>query len=263
MAPMTLRTTLRAALLLLLLPLTACVRGEPTAPPAPPTPTPAAVVAPALTVEVWTDLICPWCYVGKRRLEAALARFPHREQVQVRWRAFELDPESPIELPMPLTQKLSEKYGVPRERAEQMQSDVTAIAAQEGLTYRLAQARTGNTRPGHRLVHLAAATGRAGAMEERLMRAYFTEGVAIGRAEALLPLALEVGLPEAEAQAALAGGPLDAEVTADEQEAQRRGLRGVPAFVFPNGEVLSGAKPVEAFSQALERAWAARPTTAP
>jgi predicted DsbA family dithiol-disulfide isomerase len=145
-------------------------------------------------IEIWSDVVCPYCYVGNRRFEAALAAFPQREAVDVTWRSFELDPDAPRSQPGPLVDLLAAKYGVPRMRAVEMQNRVTAMAAAEGLSFRLDDARSGNTLDTHRLIHHAATRGRQAAAKERLLRAYFSEGRAIGERATLVELAHEVGL---------------------------------------------------------------------
>ncbi len=208
-----------------------------------------------LTVEIWSDVVCPWCYVGKRRFEAALARFEHRDQVTVLWRSFELDPQAPVGPPGTAAERLSDKYGLSRERAEQMHADMTALAAEEGLEYHLDRARGGNTFDAHRLIHLAAMSGHQGAAKERLMRAYFTEGEPIDDRETLVRLIAEVGIDPAEARAALAEDRYAEEVRNDELLAQQIGIQGVPFFVLDRRFGVSGAQPAEALLQALEHAW--------
>ena len=146
-------------------------------------------------VEIWSDIACPWCYVGKRRFEAALAAFEHRDQVQVTWRSFELDPAAPAERPDSGAEHLAAKYGMSVEQATAMNRQMTGTAAGEGLDFRFDRQRGGNTFDAHRLVHFAAAHGRQDAMKERLMRAYFTEGELMSDRATLERLAAEVGLP--------------------------------------------------------------------
>ena len=133
-----------------------------------------------MNVEIWSDIACPWCYVGKRRFEAALAAFEHAGEVTVSWRSFELDPGAPPERPEDAAGHLARKYGRTREQAEQMHATMTGVAAGEGLDFRFDRLRLGNSFDAHRLVHLAAAHGIQDAMKERLMRAYLTEGEPIG-----------------------------------------------------------------------------------
>lgn len=208
-----------------------------------------------MQVEIWSDVVCPWCYIGKRRFESALAGFKHRDQVEIVWKSFELDPNAPRTSEQALDEMLSKKYGMSREKAAAANARVTSLAAQEGLDYHLAQAHPGNTFDAHRLIHLAAAHGRQGEMKERLMHAYFTEGQPVGDVETLVKLAVEVGLDADEARAVLAGDTYADEVAADEREARQLGITGVPFFVIDEKYGISGAQPTELFQQALEQAW--------
>jgi predicted DsbA family dithiol-disulfide isomerase len=211
-----------------------------------------------MPVDVWSDVICPWCYIGKRRLEAALARFEHRDEVVVTWHSFELDPDAPRTQEGSLAEGLAAKYGMSLEQAHASHAQLTELAAAEGLEYHFDRAQRGNTFDAHRLIHLAAAHDRQDAMKERLMRAYFTEGAAIGDRETLSRLAAEVGIAEAEARAALAGGRYSAEVREDERTGSRIGIQGVPFFVLDRRFGVSGAQPAGVLREALEHAWAAR-----
>jgi predicted DsbA family dithiol-disulfide isomerase len=205
----------------------------------------------AMTVEIWSDVVCPWCYVGKRRFEAALERFAHRDEVEVTWRSFELDPTAPPERTVSSAEHLASKYGMSVEQAEQSNAQMTELAASEGLEYHLDRTRGGNSFDAHRLLHLAKAQGLQDAMKERLMRAYFTEGAAIGDAETLARLASEAGVDPSE----LTGEAFADAVHADEELAARIGIRGVPYFVLGRRYGVSGAQPSELLLQALEKAW--------
>jgi predicted DsbA family dithiol-disulfide isomerase len=208
-----------------------------------------------LSVEVFSDVVCPWCYIGKRRFEAALERFAHRDDVEVTWRSFELDPDAPADRQGPPAERLAEKYGVSLDEARAMNARVTETAAQDGLEYHLDLARGGNTFDAHRAIHLAAAHGLQAEAQERLMRAYFTEGEPIGDPETLVRLLAELGVDADEARAALAGDAYAEEVRADEELAVRMGVRGVPFFVLGRRYGVSGAQPAEALLAALEQAW--------
>src|SRR3954451_22293063 len=165
-----------------------------------------------MDIEIWSDIACPWCYVGKRRFEAALAAFEHRDEVSVTWRSFELDPAAPAQRTVDSATHLAEKYGMSRDEALARQRSLADVAAGDGLDMRSDLARGGNTFDAHRLVQLAKAHGVQDAMKERLMRAYHTEGEPIGDGETLLRLALDVGLPEDEVRDVLAGDRYAAEV---------------------------------------------------
>ena len=209
-------------------------------------------------VEIWSDIACPWCYVGKRRFEAALAAFEHRDEVRVTWRSFELDPSAPREREGDGAAHLARKYGTSREQARAMQQRMTDTAAADGLDFRFDLARAGNTFDAHRLVHLAAAHGRQDAMKERLMRAYLTEGELISDPETLTRLATEVGLPADDVGDLLAGDRFADEVREDERTAARFGIHAVPFFVVDRALGASGAQPPEVLGELLRRGWEAR-----
>ena len=218
-----------------------------------------------MQVEIWSDVVCPWCYIGKRRLERALAAFPHRDEIEIVWRSFELDPQAPAFVPgvppVETVQRLSDKYGVDRDQALEMTRHVTTIAADEGLSFDLEHALSGNTRTAHRLLHAALHEGGPalqGAVKERLLQGYFTERANVADPDAATTLATEAGLDEAEAGRVAHGDAYAAEVDADIAQAHAYGANGVPFFVIDGRYGISGAQPVELFTQALARAWAER-----
>jgi predicted DsbA family dithiol-disulfide isomerase len=211
-----------------------------------------------LHVDVWSDIVCPWCAIGKRRLERAIEQFAHREDVDVTWRAFELDPRAPAGYPAEQgdnAARLGEKYGRSRAEALAMMRNVEQTAAKDGLDLRLTTARTGNTFDAHRVLKLAADHGLQGAVKERLMRGYMTEGEAIGEREVLVKLASEAGLDANEVREALAGDRYASEVRDEERGARTLGINGVPFFVFGGKYAVSGAQPSQVLLGALERAW--------
>jgi predicted DsbA family dithiol-disulfide isomerase len=210
----------------------------------------------ALSVDIWSDVVCPWCYIGKRRFEAALERFPQRDEVEVTYHSFELDPSAPARHDLPGPERLAEKYGVTLEEAQAMNDRVSETAEQDGLHYRLDIARGGNTFDAHRLLHLALAHGVQPAVKERLMQAYFTEGEPVSDPATLVRLVAEVGVPEEEARAVLEGDGYADAVREDERLGAQLGIRGVPFFVFGRRYGVSGAQPVDVLLGALERAWA-------
>ena len=210
-----------------------------------------------MDVEIWSDIACPWCYVGKRRLEAALAGFEHRDDVTVTWRSFELDPEAPRVRDVDGATHLADKYGTSREQAVAMQERMTQTAAGDGLEFRFDLARGGNTFDAHRLVHLAAAHGIQDAMKERLMRAYLTEGEPIGDPATLERLTIEAGQPGLEVRDLLAGDRFAAEVREDERTAHGFGIHAVPFFVVDRALGASGAQPPEVLGELLRRGWEA------
>jgi predicted DsbA family dithiol-disulfide isomerase len=210
-------------------------------------------------VEIWSDIACPWCYVGKRRFEAALAAYEHREEVRVTWRSFELDPYAPREREQDGATHLAEKYGTSREEAQAMQRRMTEIAARDGLSFRFDIALGGNTFDAHRLLHLAAAHGSQDALKERLMRAYLSEGELIGDRVTLQRLGVEVGLAQDEVRDTLATDRFAAEVREDERTAASLGIHAVPFFVVDRAMGASGAQPPEALVEVLRRARVANP----
>jgi predicted DsbA family dithiol-disulfide isomerase len=212
----------------------------------------------SVEIEIWSDVACPWCYVGKRRFEAALAQFEHADEVQVVWRSFELDPSAPSERPGDRAEHLARKYGMTVERARELEQQMTATAAGEGLDFHFESARGGNTFDAHRLVHLAHAHGRQDAMKERLLRAYFSEGELVSDPETLVRLGVEVGLPEREIRDALAGDRYADEVREDERTATGLGISAVPTFVVDRSLGASGAHPPEAILDLLRQGWANR-----
>ena len=212
-----------------------------------------------MRVEIWSDIACPWCYVGKRRFEAALAAFEHRDQVEVTWRSFELDPAAPAERPQSGAEHLAAKYGMSVEEATAKNRQMTETAAGEGLDFHFDRQRGGNTFDGHRLIHLAAAHGRQDAMKERLMRAYFTEGELMSDHAALARLAADVGLPADEVRALLDGDLHADDVRDDERTGAALGINGVPFFVVDRAFGASGAQPPEVLADLLRHAWEARP----
>jgi predicted DsbA family dithiol-disulfide isomerase len=211
-----------------------------------------------LRIDVWSDVACPWCHVGKRRLEAALATFPQADRVTLVWRAFELDPSSPRAQPAnggSYAARLARKYGTSIARAEMMIAQMTSIAARDGLGFRFDRIRPGNTFDAHRLIHLALERGAQDAVKERFLTAYLSEGEPIGDPDALVRLASEAGLDADEARGVLAGDAYAREVRADEAQAAALGITAVPFFVFARRYAVSGAQPSEVFEQALEHAW--------
>ena len=209
-----------------------------------------------MQVEVWSDVVCPWCYIGKRRLENALEQFPHRDQVEVVWRSFQLDPSVPEGETHPTLPALARKYGASVEQMRENMAQVEQVAAAEGLEYHLADAVSGNTLLAHELLHLAAEHGKAGELKELLLHAYFEEGRPVFDVDALVPLAVQVGLDEAEVRAALTDRRYLAAVRQDGATAQALGATGVPFFVVDRKYGAAGAQPAELLLQILERAWA-------
>jgi len=210
---------------------------------------------PTLPIEIWSDIACPWCWVGKRHLEAAATRFPH--PVEVVWRAFELDPSAPrsVDPGVDYVERLARKYRTTREAAQAMIDRMTRVGADHGLDFRFDRAKPGNTFDAHRLLHWAAEHGKQDALKERLFLAYMHEGRSVAEREELVALASDVGLPPDEARAVLEEGRYTDDVRADEALATELGVTGVPFFVIDGRYAVSGAQPAELLLQALERAW--------
>ncbi len=208
-----------------------------------------------LPVNIWSDIACPWCYVGKRHFEAALEDFEHSDAVQPTWRAFELDPGAPaVREPVDYADRLSKKYNVGVDDADVMIERMTDTAKGVGLDFDFKRIRPGNTFDAHRLIHLARGKGLQDAMKERFLRGYLCEGVAIGDSSALTSLAVEVGLDADEVASVLASDSHSEEVRADEGEARAIGIGGVPFFIIGRYGV-SGAQPPAVLKQVLEKAW--------
>jgi predicted DsbA family dithiol-disulfide isomerase len=208
-----------------------------------------------MRVEIWSDVVCPWCYVGKRRFEQALASFPHRDEVEVVWRSFELDPSAPAERSGSQAEHLAAKYGLSPQRAQEMLDTMTATAAVDGLDFRFDRMRGGSTFDAHRLLHLAAEHGLQGELKERLLHATFTEGAPVADQETLVALAVEVGLGEDEVRDVLRSSRFADEVRADQRDAQRFGITGVPFFVVDRTYGVSGAQPADVLRSVLDKAW--------
>jgi predicted DsbA family dithiol-disulfide isomerase len=211
-------------------------------------------------VEIWSDIACPWCYVGKRRFESALAQFEQRDDVRVTWRSFELDPHAPAERSGDRAERLAQKYNMTVEQAREAEQRLTDVAAGEGLDFRFDIARSGNTFDAHRIVHLAHEHELQDTMKERLLRAYFTEGQLISDHGTLVQLAVEVGLAEQEVRETLASERYAEQVRNDERTAGELGISAVPTFVVDRTLGTSGAQPPEALLNLLEQGWAKRST---
>jgi predicted DsbA family dithiol-disulfide isomerase len=208
-----------------------------------------------LRIDIWSDIACPWCYVGKRRLETAVRQFPH--PVEVIWHSFQLDPSLPRTLPdsPPYVERLARKYSVPVAEAEAMIARMVQTAAQDGLAMDFEHVRPGNTFDAHRLLHLAKQRGLQDALEERLFAGYLCEGQAIGEPDVLLRLAAAAGLDVDETQGVLAGDAFAREVQGDIAQARALGVSGVPFFVIGERYGVSGAQPAETLLAVLARAW--------
>jgi predicted DsbA family dithiol-disulfide isomerase len=209
-----------------------------------------------MRIDIWSDIACPWCYVGKRHLEQALERFPDARSVEVVWHAFELNPGAPRETnDGPYADRLAKKYGMSPKEAQARIDHLVDLAKKDGLSLDFERIRPGNTFDAHRIVHYAREVGLQDAVKERLLRGYLSEGEAIGRPEVVTRLAADAGLDADRVSAILASDEYAREVRTDEAEAQRLGIHGVPFFVVGGRYALSGAQPAELFGQALRQAW--------
>lgn len=209
-----------------------------------------------MRIDIWSDVVCPWCYIGKRRLEKALSEFEHADRTEVHWRSFELDPGAPPVREGDPAARLARKYGMTLDEARAAQTRLSALAAAEGLEYRLDQARSGNSFDAHRLVHLADRHGIQDQVKESLLSAYFCQGLPIGHAKVLLEVGTAAGLDGGEVRRMLEGDAYSAEVRADEEEAAEREITGVPFFLVDGRFGIPGAQEVETILAVLRRAWA-------
>lgn len=217
----------------------------------------------AIHVDVWSDVACPWCYIGKRRLEDGVRQFLASEpaaRVEVTYRSFELAPDQPMDTTSTVVEYLCVRKGLPRPQVEQMLEHVAGIARSEGLDYDFDAVQQTRTLRAHELLHLAKAHGVQDAMKERLLSAYFVEGRHVGRVDELAALAAEVGLDPDVAVAALESGRFTADVQADIAQARAYGITGVPFFVLDGRYGISGAQPPETFAAALAQVVADRAT---
>jgi len=207
-----------------------------------------------MRVDIWSDIVCPWCYIGERRFARGLAGFEHRDEVEVVYRSFELDPSIPKGQTTPILDVLAAKYGMSRAEAGQAETRVAALAAADDLNFTSDRAM-GNTFDAHRLVHLGRERGVQGRLLERLYHAYFAEGRPVFDVGALAGVAAEAGLDPDQAQQSLEDGRYGDAVRADEDEASALGITGVPFYVVDRKYGISGAQPAEAFTQAMRQAW--------
>jgi predicted DsbA family dithiol-disulfide isomerase len=208
-----------------------------------------------MKVEIWSDIACPWCYIGKRRFDVALSRFEHRDRVEVRWRSFELDPAAAKYRELAYLDHLIAKYRITMAEADAMIDTMIEAGARNGVVLRFDKAKPGNTFDAHRLLHLAAERGVQSELKERLFRATFTKGAAVADHDVLVAAAEEAGLNPVEAGDVLAGDMYASAVRADEQRAADLGITSVPFFVMA-GLGVSGAQPPDVLLQVLEDAWA-------
>ena len=215
-----------------------------------------------MDVHIWSDVVCPWCYLGKRRFEHALALFDHRDEIRVTHRSFQLDPSRPRHQTMSRREMLKSKYQLSEQQVRDMDTRMEHLADIEGLDYHLTEAGlTGNTLDAHQLLQLGKARGIQDAVIERLYRAYFTEQRSVFERDSLVTLAGEAGLDESEARDVLERDAYVDAVNADVLEARALGVSGVPFFVLGGRYGVSGAQATEVFTEALTKAWEDRAIT--
>ena len=210
-----------------------------------------------MRVDIWSDIVCPWCYIGKREFEQGLESFAHRDEIEVTYHAFELDPSTPAGTGEKVLDMLSAKYGLGPEQAAQAEAGVAARAAAVGLAYAPGR-RTGNSFNAHRLVALGKDRGRQGEVLQRLYEAYFGAAQPVFDRADLAVLGEAAGLDPAEVTQVLATDEYAEAVRADEQQASQLGISGVPFFVLDGRFGVSGAQPADTFTAVLDKAWSQR-----
>jgi predicted DsbA family dithiol-disulfide isomerase len=208
-----------------------------------------------MKVEIWSDVMCPFCYIGKRKFEKALAEFPQRDKIQVEWKSFQLNPQMKTEPDKTINEYLAEAKGWSLEHASQMNDHVSQMAAEVGLDYHLDKAVVANSFDAHRFVQFAKIKGLGDAAEEQLFKAYFTDGKNTADHETLIGLGLNIGLDKEELRAVLDSNRFGDDVRKDIYEAQQVGARGVPFFVLDRKYAVSGAQQPETFLGALEKSF--------
>ncbi|NUU05339.1 DsbA family oxidoreductase [Leifsonia sp. C5G2] len=214
-----------------------------------------------IKIDVWSDIACPWCYIGKRKFEAGSGLFSGAGEgraVEVEYHSFELSPDTPVDFDGSEVDFLAGHKGLPAGQVQQMLERVTGIASSVGLDYDFEHLKHTNTVKAHELLHFAKANGKQLELAERLFRAYFVEGRHVGRIEDLADLAAEVGLDRAEAVAALQSNQYLTDVRADQSTAIEYGINGVPFFVIEGKYGVSGAQDAQTFAQVLEQVWSER-----
>ncbi|GAB2502163.1 DsbA family oxidoreductase [Algoriphagus taiwanensis] len=208
-----------------------------------------------MKIEIWSDVVCPFCYIGKRKMEKALKKFPFASHVEIEWKSFQLNPDLQTNPNISTVEHLAQSKGWTLEQTREISSNVASMAQNEGLTFDFDRAVVANTKNAHRLIHLAKESGKQDAMKERLLKAYFSEGRNVDDFETLLELGKEVGLDKEKIKALLNSNQYEDAVSQDIYESRLIGVRGVPFFVLDRKFGISGAQPDEVFDQTLEKAW--------
>ncbi len=208
-----------------------------------------------MKIEIWSDVACPFCYIGKRKLEKALDKFPNKDQVEIEWKSFQLNPDQKTDPSINSLEYLSKAKGWSMPQTIQISKQVEEMAESEGLQYQLDKTVVANTKNAHRLIHLAKESGKGGEMKERLLKAYFTEGLNVDDQETLVKLGSDVGLDPNKVQNLFNSDQFDEAVAYDIYESRQIGVQGVPFFVLDRKFGISGAQADEVFDQTLEKAW--------
>jgi len=208
-----------------------------------------------MNIDIWSDIMCPFCYIGKRKLEAALDEFEHKDEVKIQWHSFQLDPTLQPQPGKDLYGYLAERKGQTRDWAVSIHGQLTNTAAENGLEYHFENAVIANSFDAHRLIQLAKTHGLDGAAEEQLFKAYFTDGKDISNHNTLLQIGIDIGLRAVEVGEMLNSDLYASAVKHDIAQAEELGIRGVPFFAVNNSYAISGAQPKEVFTQTLEQAW--------
>ncbi|MBM2619810.1 DsbA family oxidoreductase [Actinoplanes sp. LDG1-06] len=208
-----------------------------------------------IVVDIWSDVVCPWCYLGNAVFKQAVEQFPHGSSVQVRYHSFQLNPSFPVGEAVLADEYLAQNFKMPKAQLEASHAQLAARGAEAGLDYQFSKTVMINTLDAHRMIHLAKAHGQELPMVDRLFRAEFTEGLNLSDHAVLADLAVELGLDRAEAEKALETKAYEQDIRADLAQARQLGISGVPFFVFDNKRGVSGAQPIEMFRKALDVTW--------
>ncbi|WP_192349786.1 DsbA family protein [Algoriphagus sp. Y33] len=208
-----------------------------------------------MKIEIWSDVACPFCYIGKRKIEKAIAKFPHKDQIEIEWKSFLLNPDQITQPNRSSEEYLADAKGWTLEQTREITANVANMAAQEGLEYHLDKTVVANTKKAHRILHLAKSTGKGDEMKENLLKAYFTDTLNIDDDAVLLTLATEIGLEESNVMGVLHSDKFGDEVDQDIYESRQLGVKGVPFFVLDRKFGISGAQPDGVFEETLAKAW--------
>ena len=208
-----------------------------------------------MTINIWSDVRCPFCYIGKRKMEKGLEKFAHKDEVKISWHSFELDPSLQTNTEINSLQYFSEIKGIPVNQAKQMQQQVANIAKEVGIEINNDKSIVANSFNAHRLIQFAKTKGLANEIEEELFKAHFTDGKNIDDIEVLVQTGVSIGLDEKEVAEILASDAFSKEVKQDEMQSQSLGIRGVPFFIFNNKYAVSGAQSPDTFLEVLEQTW--------